>query len=294
MLIQRLSPKLTELRAPEPDDPYVAVRQAQLVDTELEPMEAPSESKELQSLGSRVPLMSEDFEAFESSARVVEAMALSDSTFHKRFRSSYETPLPYPTLPMRKRYREDEGPGIEGMEKEVVPEGQQQAVVATDTTIGELLGLGHRALRRHELAVEEDQPTLITLVDPKDGRVYTDIPAYVPLVAHVRTPPSPEWPSGSLLVLPSSLVVPSPIALPVATPTATISCLDALPPTLFANIDRDVRKLYTRLGAVKYKIFSQRYRLRNLKLEQERVAVTFRDLWRLVFTLEAWAGQTDA
>ncbi|GKG10379.1 hypothetical protein Tco_0341779 [Tanacetum coccineum] len=76
-----------------------------------------------------------------------------------------------------------------------------------------------------------------------------------------------------LPVSPSSLVVPSPIASPVATPTATISVdedqfievgeqlelhmsilhdhtqrLDALPPTLVANIDRDVRELYTSSG----------------------------------------------
>ncbi|GKC60382.1 hypothetical protein Tco_1087980, partial [Tanacetum coccineum] len=70
-----------------------------------------------------------------------------------------------------------------------------------------------------------------------------------------------------------TLVVPSPIASPVATLTATISVeedqflevgahlelhrsilhdhtqrLDALPPTLFADINRDVRELYTRSG----------------------------------------------
>ncbi|GKF61545.1 hypothetical protein Tco_0181599, partial [Tanacetum coccineum] len=45
------------------------------------------------------------------SARVTEAMALSDSAFRKRYRSSYETPSPSPspspslTLPVRKRYR---------------------------------------------------------------------------------------------------------------------------------------------------------------------------------------------
>ncbi|GKG60832.1 hypothetical protein Tco_0614394, partial [Tanacetum coccineum] len=32
--------------------------------------------------------------------------------------------------------------------------------------------------------------------------------------------------------------------------------LDALPPTLFADIDRDVRELYTRSGVVRDEIFS--------------------------------------
>nr|GEV68664.1 hypothetical protein [Tanacetum cinerariifolium] len=145
-------------RVPVPllDDPYVAVRQAQLVDTdtESEPEEAPSEVEESQPLGSRVPLM----------ARVAEAMTFSDSAFRKRYRSSYETPSPSPspTLPVQKRYRgtselildtdserdelgdedtkddgedessdtnderkrsEDEGPGLERKEEEVVPEG---------------------------------------------------------------------------------------------------------------------------------------------------------------------------
>ncbi|GKG03128.1 hypothetical protein Tco_0310764, partial [Tanacetum coccineum] len=127
----------------------------------------------------------------------------------------------------------------------------------------EPLGLGYGALRRRELAVGEDQvpsifkvgqssrfvpeqqgaqrvfvfrqPTLDTWVDPEDGR----------------------WSLGSLLVSPSSLVVPSPIALPMATSIATISRLDALPPTLVAHIDRDVMELYTRSGAVRDEIFSQ-------------------------------------
>ncbi|GJY49158.1 hypothetical protein Tco_0439114 [Tanacetum coccineum] len=128
--------------------------------------EAPSEAHESQPLGSRVPLMSKEFEAFEPSgtrtvsshspvssdstaplspdhpltyvsptptptqvsyhrrtarmtvrvqpamspghsARVAEVMALSDSAFCKRYRSSYETPSSSssPTLPIRKRYQ---------------------------------------------------------------------------------------------------------------------------------------------------------------------------------------------
>ncbi|GJZ35743.1 hypothetical protein Tco_0581560 [Tanacetum coccineum] len=379
---------------PLPDDPYVAVRQAQLVDTESKPEEAPSEAEGLQSLGSRVPLLGEEFEAFEPSgtrtdsshssasldstaplspdhplthvlptptptrasfhrrtarmtvrvqpamspghsARVAEAMALSDSAFRKRYRSSYETPSPSSTLPVRKRYRgrmrvrmqmmrerersEDEGPGLERSEEEAVPEGQQQAAPAADTAVGEPLGLGYGALRRRELAVEEDQvlstfeigqssgsmpeqqgaervsafrqPTLTSWVDSEDGRVYTDIPVYVPPVAPIQTPSSPEWSSGSLPILPSSLVVPSLIASLVATPTATMSVDE----DQFIEMGaQDVRELYTRSGAVRDEIFLQRYMFRSLEREQERVAVTFGALWRPVLALEAWAGQTDA
>ncbi|GJZ02738.1 hypothetical protein Tco_0520699 [Tanacetum coccineum] len=132
------------------------------------------------------------------------------------------------------------------------------------------------------------QPTLTTWVDLEDDRVYINIPSYPP-VAPVQTLPSLEWSSGSLLILPSYPVVPSPIASPVATPTATILVdedqflevgaqlelygsilhdhtqrLDALPPTLIADIDRDMRELYTRSGV------------------------------RPLLALEAWACQTDA
>ncbi|GJY53634.1 hypothetical protein Tco_0445298 [Tanacetum coccineum] len=135
-------------------------------DTKSELEEAPSEAKESHLLGSKAPLISEEFEAFEQSgtrtissyssassdstallspdhplthvsptptptrasfyrrttrmtvcaqpamslghlARVTEMMALSDSSFYKRYRSSYETLLTSPslTLPVRKRYR---------------------------------------------------------------------------------------------------------------------------------------------------------------------------------------------
>ncbi|GKE90473.1 hypothetical protein Tco_1567948, partial [Tanacetum coccineum] len=114
---------------------------------------------------------------------------------------------------------EDEGPGTEE-EEEDAPEGQQQAVPVEDTTTDEPLGLGYGALRRCELVVEEGEvpstfevgqssrsvaenegaerisafrhPTLVTWVDPEDGKVYTDIPTYVPPVAPVQTPSSPE------------------------------------------------------------------------------------------------------
>ncbi|GJV56582.1 hypothetical protein Tco_1457587 [Tanacetum coccineum] len=162
------------------------------------------------------------------------------------------------------------------------------------------------------------QPTLVTWVNPEDDRVYTNVLAYAPPAAPVPTPPSPEWSFGSLPVSPSSLVVPSPIASLVATPTATISIdedqfigvgaqlelhgsilhdhtqlLDALSPTLFADIDRDVRELYTRSRMVRDEIFSQRYRFRSLEREQERTIMTFGALWRPMLALEAWAGRVD-
>ncbi|GKD61520.1 hypothetical protein Tco_1299029, partial [Tanacetum coccineum] len=68
---------------PLPDDPCIAVRQARLVDTELEPEEAPSKVDELQSLGSRVPLRGEEFVVVEPSCTRTDSShssASSDST----------------------------------------------------------------------------------------------------------------------------------------------------------------------------------------------------------------------
>nr|GEX49579.1 hypothetical protein [Tanacetum cinerariifolium] len=214
-----------------------------------------------------------------------------------RYRSSYEIPSPSssPKLPIWKRYRgtsdlvedtkdesldldtegegsEDEGSGSEEEEEEAAPEGQQQAVSVVDTAAYKPLDLGYGALRRYILIC---------------------IP---PIRVPVQTPPLPEWSYGSLPVSPSSSAVPTLIASPVTTPAATIAVdedeflevgvqlelhgsihhdhtqrLDALPPALFEGYDRDFRELYTRSREVRDEIFSQRYMLRSLKQEQERV-----------------------
>ncbi|GJT35062.1 hypothetical protein Tco_0925481 [Tanacetum coccineum] len=210
---------------------------------------------------------------------------------------------------------EDKGPGLEEEGEEATPEGQQQVVLVMDTATDEPLGLGIRALRCHELALGEGSvpSTFERGQNPVDGTVYTDIPVDVP-PSHVpvQTPPSPEWSSGSLLVLPLSPIVPTPVASPVTTLVATIAVgkdkflevgaqlelhesilhdhtqrLDALPPTLFEGYDRDLRELYTRSRDVRYEIFSQRYRRRSLVQEQERATVTFSAIWRLVLALES-------
>ncbi|GKF62947.1 hypothetical protein Tco_0183001, partial [Tanacetum coccineum] len=114
---------------------------------------------------------------------------------------------------------------------------------------------------------------------------------YVPLVAPVQTSPSPKWSYSSLPVSPSSPVVPSLVASPVNTPTATISVDED---QFLEGYDMDLRDLYTRSGAVRDEIFLQRYRFRSLEWEQERVMVTFSAIWRPILALEEWAGQTDA
>ncbi|GKC02511.1 hypothetical protein Tco_0994121 [Tanacetum coccineum] len=236
---------------PLPDDPYVAVRidsshssasldsTAPLSPDHLLTHISPTPTHTRVSFHRRTAYMAVHVQPAMSpglSASMIEALALSDLAFHKRYRSSYEKPSPSPPLPVWERYRgtselilntdsewdklgdedtnkdesldadaerdglndedhrlDDEGLGLEGSEEVVVPEGQQRAAQVANT-----------------------------IVDPEDGRIYTNIPAYAPLVPPVQTSPSPEWSSGSLSISPSSLVAPSHIASPVATPIATI------------------------------------------------------------------------
>nr|GEY11940.1 hypothetical protein [Tanacetum cinerariifolium] len=152
-----------------------------------------------------------------------------------------------------------EGEGLSLDEEEAVPEGQHHAVLVVDIAVSEPLGLGYRVARRRALeSIEEIAPSTFTII----------------------------------------LVVPSPKALPMATSATTISVdkdqfikagmqlelhgsilhdhtqrLDALPPTLVVDINRDVRELYTRSRRVRDEIFLQRYRFRSLKQEQERATV---------------------
>ncbi|GKE30593.1 hypothetical protein Tco_1445977, partial [Tanacetum coccineum] len=144
------------------------------------------------------------------------------------------------------------------------------------------------------------QPTLTTWIDLEDGIAYIDVPAYPP---PAQTPPSPEWSSGSLPVSPTpsavstpisssmiSLTIPSPIASPMTTPTATIPVDEdqlieiGVQLELYGSILQDHTQ---RLDAMLPTLF------RSLELEQERTAMTFRALWRLVLALEAWAGHVD-
>nr|GEV28514.1 hypothetical protein [Tanacetum cinerariifolium] len=171
--------------------------------------------------------------------------------------------------------RDIESDGLGLREEEAVPEGQ---------------GFGS-ALEpeRSERVSTFRQPTLTTWTDPEDGMIYIDVPIYPPPTPPIQTSPSPEWTSGllpislSLFAVPlpvSSPMIPLTVPSPIATSTATILVnedqfievgaqlelyrgilqdhtqhLDAMPPTLFAEIDRYVMELYTRSGAVRDEIF---------------------------------------
>ncbi|GJV55103.1 hypothetical protein Tco_1456108 [Tanacetum coccineum] len=167
------------------------------------------------------------------SARVTEVMALSPSLFSKRYRSSYETPSSSAspasslTLPIRKRYREDEGPDSES--KEAASKGQQQrAVPVENTATDEPLGLGYRAARPRVLELAEGPtpmttPTTTIVVDEDEFlKVGAQLELHVSIL-HDHT-----------------------------------QRLDALPPTLFKGYGKDFTQLFARSEAVRDEIHSQR------------------------------------
>ncbi|GJR25154.1 hypothetical protein Tco_0973681, partial [Tanacetum coccineum] len=215
----------------------------QLVDTESEPEEAPSEVEELTdsfhsttlsdstkplspdhplthvsptpthtraSFHHRKARMTMHIQPAMSpghSARVTEAMDLSNLAFRKRFNDEgHGSGDKGHGSGDEGHGSDDEGQGLEGEglgleeeeEEEATHEGQQQAVLVVDTIVSEPLGLGYGEARRRALeSIEEIAPSTYE-VDPGDNRVYTDIPVYPP-VTPVQTPLSPEWSSGSLL-----------------------------------------------------------------------------------------------
>ncbi|GJV71398.1 reverse transcriptase domain-containing protein, partial [Tanacetum coccineum] len=56
---------------------------------------------------------------------------------------------------------------------------------------------------RPERVSASRQPTLTTWIDPEDGMIYIDVPAYPPPAPPVQTPPSPKWTSCLLPISPS-------------------------------------------------------------------------------------------
>ncbi|GJT30246.1 hypothetical protein Tco_0910521 [Tanacetum coccineum] len=173
---------------------------------------------------------------------------------------------------------DDKGHSVEsdgfrlGEEEEAVPESQQQVVLVVGTAMSVPLGLGYGALRRQDLPLEKDY------IDPEDGIVYIDVPAYPPPALPAQTPPSPEWSSGSLPISPSHSIIPLPISspmipltIPSPVPTPTMAETEGFLTELGAQLEMDIGELFTRSGAVRDEIFSQRYRFRSLKHEQERV-----------------------
>ncbi|GKC83035.1 hypothetical protein Tco_1138752 [Tanacetum coccineum] len=213
-------------------------------------------------------------------------MALSDSAFRKRYRSSYESLSSSSSLalPVRKRYW-----------------GTSELILDTDSKGDEL---GDEDIEEDESLDVDDEGERL---DDKDYRL--DDEGHGLEDEGLGLEEEEAAPEGQQQAVPvvdtaaSEPLVPSPIASPVATPTTTISVdevqflevgaqlelygsilqdhiqhLDAPPPTLIADIDRDERQIYTRSGVVRDDIFSQRYMFRSLERELERTVVMFEAL----------------
>ncbi|GJZ66801.1 hypothetical protein Tco_0630041, partial [Tanacetum coccineum] len=214
------------------------------------------------------------------SARVAKVMALSDSDFRKSLDSNDEGPN-----------AGDGGHDSNREEEEVVSKGQQQAASVMHTAEGQ----GSRSIPDPEGASKVSafrQPTLTTWIDPEDGRDYIDIPVYAPPTEPIQTPPSPEWSSGSLPISLENSSVLTPAASPaISTLVTSPAMMEA--ESFMVELGAQVEELFTRSGAVRDEIFSQRYRFRSLKWEQERTAVTFGAIWRPMLALELWVGRTD-
>ncbi|GJU34070.1 hypothetical protein Tco_1182424 [Tanacetum coccineum] len=312
-----------------PEDPYKAIRQAYLdrADTESEAFRGPidtEDTRELAAMSESEFLEDSDDEEDGEIEESMDSDSMSEDAKDEGPTVEDEDPAAEDEgLTAGVEGPDDEGHSVESdgfgleEEEEAVPGGQQQAAPVVGTTVSAPLGLGYGALRHRELALEEGdvyymfevgqgsgpapeseiprrvsafrQPTLTTWTDPEDGMIYIDIPDYPPPAPPVQTPPSPEWTSGLLPISPSHSDVPSPISSHHLCDHAVR--LEDLSPALFERYDRDIGELFTRSGAVKEEIFSQRYRFRSLEYEQERVAVTFGAIWRPVLALEAWAEQ---
>nr|GEW69933.1 hypothetical protein [Tanacetum cinerariifolium] len=181
---------------------------------------------------------------------------------------------------------ESDGLGLEEEDEEDVLEGQQQVGPVVEAAMSEPLGLGYETLRHLELAVKEGQVHSTFEVGQGSGSV--------------PEPERPErvftsgYPTSIILVDEDQFIeIGVQLELYKGILQDHTQHFDAMSPTLFIEIDRDVRELYTRLRIVKNEIFSQRYQLRSLEYEYARTAMTFRPLWRPVLALEAWAGNVD-
>ncbi|GKA38675.1 hypothetical protein Tco_0731226 [Tanacetum coccineum] len=267
------------------------------------------------------------------SASIAKVEAMSNSTFRMRFRSSYESSPSFSLadLPLQKHYQgtsklvevdeeeeddEEEDEEIEeSLDFDSESEGEEDGGDEGPAIRVESLGLGEdavvpkgqqRAAPDMEIAVEPErpervsalrQPTLTTWIDLEDGIAYIDVPTYPPSTPPVQTLLSLEWSSGSLPVSLAPSIVPLPISspmIPLTIPSHIASPATTKAEGFLTEYDGDIGDLFTRSGAVRDEIFSQRYRFRSLEHEPERVAVTFVAIWRPVLALESWADQTDA
>nr|GEX30873.1 hypothetical protein [Tanacetum cinerariifolium] len=311
---------------PFPEDPYEAIRQACLVETntESEPFEDPVETETPESphtvasptsLPDSTPPIRHAHESEDSdttarmavrvppamspglSASIAKVAAMFDSTFHKRFRSSYEKD--------DEKDDDEEDEEEEDNEVEEISDSDSKSEDAEDegpTTEDEGPAAGDEGL-----AVGDEGPGMRveSLGLGGDEAVHEGQQRAAPVVETtvaptVQTPPSPEWSSGLLHVSPVPFIVPSPISSPMI--SLTVSSLVASPATVEA--EGFLTELGTKVEMHGGLIHDHTVRLKELSPALfERYD---RDIWELftrsgpirdeIFSqsLDSWAGYVDA
>ncbi|GJR99067.1 hypothetical protein Tco_0315576 [Tanacetum coccineum] len=309
---------------PFPKDPYEAIRQAYLVETETPKSPHTVASPTLVLFLCRTACMAMRVLPAISpslSVSIAEVATMSDSAFRKRFRSSYESSPSSspPDLPLRKHYRGTsklvEDDEVEGEEKEdeQVEESLDSDSESEDAEDdGPIAGDEGPTAGEEGLATGDEGPSmrLESLGLGGDEAILEGQQWATPIMETAVAPSIVPSPISSPMI---TLTVPSLVASPAtAEAEGFLTKLGAqvemqgglihdhtvrlreLSPVLFERYDRDIRELFTRSRAVRDEIFFQRYRFRSLKHKQERVVVTFGVIWRPVLALESWACQTDA
>nr|GEW25112.1 hypothetical protein [Tanacetum cinerariifolium] len=212
---------------------------------------------------------------------LVEVAAMSDLTFCKRFRSFYDS-SPSLTLPIKKRYRgtSDLILGTDSEEDEEAEESLDSDSKSEDVEDeGPIVEDEDPAAEDEGLAVRVEGPDVDDKSYGLDGKIHgVDDESYglgdesYGIDDERRGIESDGLSLGEEEVVPEGQqrvvpVVRTAVSEPLGLGGILLDHtqrLDAMPPTLFAKIDRD-----------------------------ERTAVMFRTLWRLVLALEAWAGRVD-
>ncbi|GJS91665.1 hypothetical protein Tco_0774301 [Tanacetum coccineum] len=299
---------------------------AQLVDTDTEsdPEEAPSEVEELQSVGSRIPLMGEEFEAFKPIGTRTDSShssASSDSTtplspdhplthvsptptptrvlFHRRTARIVVCPQPTLSPGMSARIAKAAALSLSSFRK------TYRSSYETSSSSSLTLPVWKRYRGTSKLILDTDNDEGHGLGDEDHGLGDESQSLEDEGLGLEENEALPEDPEDDRVYTDVPAYA-SPVAL-VQTPPSTEWSSGFLPisrssplvsspiasPLANPTPSWDVRELYTRSGVVKVEIFSHRYRFRSLEHEQERTAMTFGALWRPVLALEAWAGRVD-
>ncbi|GJR38833.1 hypothetical protein Tco_1214517 [Tanacetum coccineum] len=281
---------------PFPEDPYEAIRQTYLVETET-PESPYIEASATPLLDSTPPTRhAEDSMDFDTSGARPTSLDFTTPL-------SPDHPLTHTTPTLVSFLRKtacmvvrvlpaihmalchDEGLAAE----DEGPATGDEGLAAGDEGPGmrvESLGLGG------DQAVPEGQQQATPVVRDIHG-VNIDVPFTPPPTTPCSDTPSPDW----FLLFTSCFSSTFKRSFTIHTPMIPLTGFHA--PVNFTPLRREAEGSLTELGAQferckKVRELLPNMRFRSLEHEQERVAMTFGAIWRRVLALESWTGQTDA